>query len=67
MLKTSDAPIQSMAKGSTPLIRGRPPQLGRESMYKSLSEPGNLELRTLNKLLHAMSMRLSVVPDQPHV
>lgn len=54
----------AQAKGMTALSRET--SLGRESLYKSLSETGNPELRTLNKLLHAMGMRLSVVPEQHH-
>ncbi len=34
--------------------------LGRESMYKSLSESGNPRLKTLQSLLHAMGLRLAV-------
>lgn len=37
-------------------------KLGRESLYKVLSEAGNPELRTVNKLLHAMGLRMSVQP-----
>ena len=52
------------AKGMTALANET--SLGRASLYKSLSKTGNPELRTLNKLLHAMDMRLSVVPEQHH-
>lgn len=38
----------------------RKAHLGRESLYKTLSENGNPELRTINRLLHAMGLRLSV-------
>ena len=38
----------------------RKAKLGRESLYKTLSESGNPELQTINKLLHAMGLRLSV-------
>ena len=38
----------------------RKAHVGRESLYKTLSENGNPELRTINKLLHAMGLRLSV-------
>lgn len=36
--------------------------LARENLYKTLSKRGNPELATINKLLHAMGMRLSVQP-----
>ena len=35
-------------------------QVGRESLYKSLSETGNPKLSTLSSLLHALGLRLSV-------
>lgn len=38
----------------------RKAHVGRESLYKALSENGNPELRTINRLLHAMGLRLSV-------
>lgn len=38
----------------------RKAHVGRESLYKTLSENGNPELRTINSLLHAMGLRLSV-------
>ena len=38
----------------------RKAKLGRESLYKALSEKGNPEIRTVNKLLHAMGLRLTV-------
>ena len=38
----------------------RKAHVGRESLYKTLSENGNPELRTINRLLHAMGMRQSV-------
>lgn len=39
----------------------RKAHVGRESLYKALSENGNPELRTINRLLHAMGLRLSVM------
>lgn len=38
----------------------RKAKVGRESLYKALSEDGNPEIRTLAKLLGAMGLRLSV-------
>ncbi len=33
---------------------------GRESLYKSLSTQGNPRIKTLNDVLHALGMRISV-------
>ena len=38
----------------------RKAHVGRENLCKTLSENGNPELRTINRLLHAMGLRLSV-------
>ncbi len=37
--------------------------LGRESLYKSLSKSGNPKLETLNKVLSASGLRFSIVPE----
>jgi probable addiction module antidote protein len=39
--------------------------LNRESLYRTLSEQGNPELASLDKLLHALGLRLSVEVDPP--
>ena len=36
--------------------------LGRESLYKTLSKSGNPKIETLSKLLHTMGLKLSVEP-----
>ena len=36
--------------------------LGRESLYKSLSDTGNPEFATILKVLHALGMKLTVQP-----
>lgn len=38
--------------------------LGRESMYKTLSETGNPKLDTLSSMLHALGLRLSIRPEK---
>jgi probable addiction module antidote protein len=38
---------------------------GRESLYKSLSKEGNPRIKTLDDVLHAMGMRISVARYQP--
>ncbi|MBI1389111.1 MAG: putative addiction module antidote protein [bacterium] len=37
--------------------------LGRESLYKSLSKAGNPKLETLEKILSAIGLRFSIVPE----
>ena len=37
--------------------------LGRESLYKALSQAGNPELTTLLKVLHALGLKLTVTAD----
>ena len=37
--------------------------LGRESLYKSLSENGNPELATVLKVVEALGLRLTAVPS----
>lgn len=39
-------------------------KIGRESLYKVLSEEGNPTLATLSALLHAMGLRISVEAEQ---
>jgi probable addiction module antidote protein len=36
--------------------------LGRESLYKSLSETGNPELATVLKVVEALGLKLTAVP-----
>ncbi|MGY1408369.1 addiction module antidote protein [Luteimonas sp. A611] len=37
--------------------------VGRTSAYKAFSSEGNPELRTVDRVLHTMGMRLAVVPE----
>jgi probable addiction module antidote protein len=37
-------------------------QLGRESLYKSLSKKGNPQMATVNKMLAALGLKLTVTP-----
>jgi probable addiction module antidote protein len=41
--------------------------LNRESLYRMLSEQGNPALSSLDKLLHALGLRLSVEVDTTKV
>lgn len=36
--------------------------LGRESLYKSLSKKGNPQMATINKMLAALGLKLTVTP-----
>lgn len=38
--------------------------VGRESLYKALSENGNPKLRTLISVLHGVGLRLSFEPEE---
>ncbi len=38
--------------------------LNRESLYRTLSNRGNPEIRTLFNLLHGVGLRLSITPEQ---
>jgi probable addiction module antidote protein len=38
--------------------------LNRETLYRTLSEQGNPELTSLDKLLHAVGLRLAVEVDR---
>ncbi len=41
----------------------RKTNLAREALYRSLSKKGNPQLETLNKVLHASGLRLSIAPS----
>ncbi len=38
--------------------------LGRESLYKTLSEQGNPHLSIVDKILKSVGMKITVIPDQ---
>lgn len=38
--------------------------LGRESLYKTLSEQGNPHLSTIEKILKTVGMKITVIPNQ---
>jgi len=54
--------LRDVAKAHGIAKVARKAKLARESLYKTLSKHGNPELETVNRLLHAMGMRLSVSP-----
>ncbi len=39
-------------------------QLGRESLYKMLSQRGNPEFKSIASVLHGMGLKLTVAPEQ---
>ena len=53
----ADARLGSMSKLS--IATG----LNRESLYRMLSEKGNPEFKSLNRLLHALGLKLAVEVD----
>jgi probable addiction module antidote protein len=42
-------------------------ELGRQSMYKTLSETGNPKLDTLTALFHGIGLQISVKPEGGHI
>lgn len=40
--------------------------LQRESLYKTLSEQGNLQFRTMQSILHALGLRFSIERTDAH-
>lgn len=52
--------LRQVAQAQGMAVVARKAKLGRESLYKALSDKGNPEIRTVNKVLHAMGMRLTV-------
>lgn len=51
------------AFGGVPKI-AKQAELNATSLYRALSPKGNPELKTLIALLHAMKMRLAIVPEK---
>ncbi|MFT6732128.1 MAG: putative addiction module antidote protein [Polaribacter sp.] len=41
-------------------------ELGRESMYKMLSEKGNPKLSSFTKLIHGLGLKLKIETDDHH-
>ncbi len=39
-------------------------ELNRESLYRMLSEDGNPRISSLNAVLHALGLRLSIAPEK---
>jgi probable addiction module antidote protein len=47
-------------KGMTAIASGT--ELGRESLYKALSEKSTPQFATIEKILHSLGMKLAIVP-----
>lgn len=41
----------------------RKAQLSRESLYRTLSDKGNPEIKSLTAILHAMGLKLAIEPE----
>ena len=54
--------VVARARGMTAIARDA--GVGRESLYKALSEDGNPELGTIVKVLGAMGLRLAAIPAE---
>ena len=52
----------AQARGGMSLVAEKA-NLGRESLYKMLSEKGNPEFRSVASVLHGMGLRLTVAPE----
>jgi probable addiction module antidote protein len=67
-LETGDAAFIARSLGVIARARGmtdvaRETGLGRESLYKALGDNGNPELSTVLRVMKALGLRLSAVPD----
>jgi probable addiction module antidote protein len=69
-LVDGDAAVVAAAIGDIARAQGmagvaREAGLGRESLYKALSETGNPELSTVLKVIRALGLRLKALPAKP--
>ena len=65
-----DPALLQAALGDSAKARGmtcvaRQAGLGRESLYKALTEQGNPSWQTITKVLGALGLRLAVMPSTP--
>lgn len=54
--------LADVAKAKGMSVIAEQTHLNRQSLYKSLSEKGNPSFDTINKVLHACGLKLSVSP-----
>ncbi len=57
--------LRQVAKAHGMAEVARRADVGDKTLFKALSEDGNPTLDTVNKVLHAMGLRLSVTPALP--
>jgi probable addiction module antidote protein len=57
--------LRQVAKAHGMAEIARRAEVGDKTLFKALSENGNPTLDTVNKVLHAMGLRLSVTPLLP--
>jgi probable addiction module antidote protein len=57
--------LRQVAKAHGMAEIARRAEVGDKTLFKALSENGNPTLDTVNKVLHAMGLRLSVTPALP--
>lgn len=70
-MELEDAPalllaLRQVAKAHGMAEVARRADVGDKTLFRALSETGNPTLETVNKVLHAVGLRLSVEPLQTH-
>lgn len=70
VMALEDAPallvaLRQVAKAHGMAEVARRAEVGDKTLFKALSEQGNPTLDTVNKVLHAVGLRLSVAPAAP--
>ncbi|MGA8513339.1 MAG: addiction module antidote protein [Burkholderiaceae bacterium] len=58
--------LRQVAKAHGMAEVARRADMGDKTLFRALSEDGNPTLSTISKVLHAVGLRLSVVPEPVH-
>ena len=58
--------LRHVAKAHGMAEVGRRADMGDKTLFRALSEDGNPTLSTITKVLHAVGLRISVVPELVH-
>ncbi len=58
--------LRAVAKAHGMAEVARRADMGDKTLFRALSEDGNPTLSTISKVLHAVGLRLSVVPELVH-
>jgi probable addiction module antidote protein len=58
--------LRAVAKAHGMAEVARRADMGDKTLFRALSEDGNPTLSTISKVLHAVGLRLSVVPEHAH-